>query len=1403
MSVATVPNVLGRKLGLAGTTGALLVLCAFAPPAFASGPTWLSPVKLSVDGSNAQTPVVAMDGNGDSDAVWALASGTLQTSFRGAGPGNGFAEQDVDGSSGSSVPDVAEDGGGDGEAVWLESGSVNWSYRTNDVDGFGGASGINADTCAGSESDPRIAVDSNANVIGVYLCSSGAHVDVEAVYAAGGTAGNFNTAPSNPDNGPPVPLSDGSNDASNIQIAEDPNGDATVVWQESNGSNQQLWYAYRPQGNSSTWTTAKELDTEAFDETSPTLAMDGSGGASVAYVLGGNILEEGADNATITLGHAFPGTVNNLTTDGTAADPQIADDGNGDTAVTWSDTGDAFASVSTGGLFSSAANLGTVDAGSQPQIAVTSAGDAVAVWQSSDTIEASIDTGSGFPAAAPISNDAANQTEPTLAADGQGNAVAGWLEKDSHGNEIATVDGLDGTGPIGRAHLHAEGVAGRGLTYYAEATDVWPTISISWNFGDGTGPQTGANLVHAFAGTGPYTVVETATASDGNTITASRQISLAASPPKVPEGGLEQLASPDDCVTSSPIGCGSAVPSGVLNYAYTPIVSPDGKNVYEVGNFGGLVEFSRNSTTGALTEIGCITGSADSVAGCSTSPLAAMDNPSSIALSPDGADVYVLTQGENAIITLSRNASTGLLTEVAGDCYDSNATAVPGCTANPGLSYPWGVVVSSDGKNVYATSNNGQDIAEFTRNPATGALTPIPGNNCISDGANPNGCQVDSATGLLHLIGIAADGSNVYGLAGGGLLDGDVAEFTRNPSTGALSPIAGNACIGDAATGCPTSGTDINGTEDMAIAPGGQYAYVNSFNNDAIVELHRDTSSGALSQIACVGTSSSPNGLCSTSNVVGINGPLGVAISPDGTNLYASGAADNAEAAFAVNNTTGLLTQLPAPNDCISLDSSGCSQNDATGLNGARRIAISPDGRNVYVAGQGSAAVAEFARTPIATRPTTTTGTEASWDSNDPASSLSATVTVPAISCSSNSSSTVTGQQEGARLIGSVSSGEHTSFPYEAVEVLTYCNGKKAVYAPAFVVNDVSNDTETYEPAGVSVSPGDPLDISLSASMSGATLRLTDVNTGAGKTVTGPAFQAVNGFDIGVGAIPSNGHGAPLTAGPEPDATQPSVLSGPVGALPGVFADVIVGDPPLSSAPGLYQIHWTNGSSTVATPSPIVSGDEFAGDIASVPPPKAGSKADVAPISGRVLVRLPGTHKFVLLSTIKLLPNGTIINATHGRVQITIEEPNGTIENGVFFDGEFELVLSKSGRATAKLVGGSFKGCPKPPAKHTKHKKHKTSKKHGQRATAASSHKKRPKTKVRSLWSNAHGSFGTSGQYGASAVRGTEWLTVDRCDGTFFRVTRDEITVTSFSLHNRKRIVKQGHSYLAPAPGFK
>lgn len=71
---------------------------------------------------------------------------------------------------------------------------------------------------------------------------------------------------------------------------------------------------------------------------------------------------------------------------------------------------------------------------------------------------------------------------------------------------------------------------------------------------------------------------------------------------------------------------------------------------------------------------------------------------------------------------------------------------------------------------------------------------------------------------------------------------------------------------------------------------------------------------------------------------------------------------------------------------------------------------------------------------------------------------------------------------------------------------------------------------------------------------------------------------------------------------------------------------------------------------------------------------------------------------------------------------------------------------------------------------------------------------------LRRLWArDNHGRFGTRGRYGAASVRGTAWLTEDRCDGTLTRVSRGTVVVHDFARH-RNVVVSAGHGYLARAP---
>jgi hypothetical protein len=66
------------------------------------------------------------------------------------------------------------------------------------------------------------------------------------------------------------------------------------------------------------------------------------------------------------------------------------------------------------------------------------------------------------------------------------------------------------------------------------------------------------------------------------------------------------------------------------------------------------------------------------------------------------------------------------------------------------------------------------------------------------------------------------------------------------------------------------------------------------------------------------------------------------------------------------------------------------------------------------------------------------------------------------------------------------------------------------------------------------------------------------------------------------------------------------------------------------------------------------------------------------------------------------------------------------------------------------------------------------------------------------LWGSGKGRFRTKGRYSSATVRGTIWLTADRCDGTLTIVKRGTVSVRDLRRHKTVK-VKAGHSYLARA----
>jgi 6-phosphogluconolactonase (cycloisomerase 2 family) len=123
--------------------------------------------------------------------------------------------------------------------------------------------------------------------------------------------------------------------------------------------------------------------------------------------------------------------------------------------------------------------------------------------------------------------------------------------------------------------------------------------------------------------------------------------------------------------------------------------------------------------------------------------------------------------------------------------------------------------------------------------------------------------------------------------------------------------------------------------------------YVASDPADAVAVFARNPATGGLTFVARV-----ENG---EGGVTGLHGPYALAMSPDGTSLYAAAFDDDAVVVFARDPATGALR-------VVEREKHG--ENGVDGLDGARALAVAPDGAYVYVAGELARAVAIFARDP-------------------------------------------------------------------------------------------------------------------------------------------------------------------------------------------------------------------------------------------------------------------------------------------------------------------------------------------------------------------------------------------------------------------------------------------------------
>jgi hypothetical protein len=147
------------------------------------------------------------------------------------------------------------------------------------------------------------------------------------------------------------------------------------------------------------------------------------------------------------------------------------------------------------------------------------------------------------------------------------------------------------------------------------------------------------------------------------------------------------------------------------------------------------------------------------------------------------------------------------------------------------------------------------------------------------------------------------------------------------------------------------------------------------------------------------------------------------------------------------------------------------------------------------------------------------------------------------------------------------------------------------------------------------------------------------------------------------------------------------------------------------------------------------------------------------------------------------IPYGSKVDVTKGKVKLKADVGTLTASGGGGITAVFILLRVKVGGKPfieLRLTGGTFGVCAN--ASRT--------------SSSLTTVEKKPPATVRRLFTKGRGSFRTRGMYASAAIRGTDWLTADRCDGTLVKVKQGAVAV--FDLLLKKTVlVKAGKSYLA------
>ena len=273
--------------------------------------------------------------------------------------------------------------------------------------------------------------------------------------------------------------------------------------------------------------------------------------------------------------------------------------------------------------------------------------------------------------------------------------------------------------------------------------------------------------------------------------------------------------------------------AGVYDLAF----EPGSRQAYGIDSHTHkLATFQRDAVTGQLSVSQILEDDVGGVYG--------LGGAAGVAISADGASVYVAAEADDAVSVFDRDPSSGDLGFVEAYFNDTGGIT--------GMNGPASLAVSPDGANVYVAG--GWCIVFFDRDLSDGTLTYNQSICGVTDFSQPSS------------LAVAPDGNHVYSTA---RRSHSAAVFSRDPSNGRLTLV-------EVQVEGTNSVTGLIEPNDLALSPDGDYLFV--AGSGSLVVFSRDASTGSLTFLNA--------DFDQEGGVTGMPVPYQIAFSPDGSDLF-------------------------------------------------------------------------------------------------------------------------------------------------------------------------------------------------------------------------------------------------------------------------------------------------------------------------------------------------------------------------------------------------------------------------------------------------------------------------------------------------------------------------------------